>query len=228
VSQGSAAVLTEWHRQLRVHGAIVTCILLILGALGYRVDQANRHTRLHALCDGLTGVANRRCFDETIERETGRAVRNGRPLSLIMLDVDFFKAFNDRYGHAAGDACLRSVARTLRNVLRRPGDMVARYGGEEFAIVLPETDEAGAVRVVNEIEAAVRALAIESGGSSFGVVTLSAGIACWRRQHGPATPAWLIEAADAALYQAKTNGRNAFSVYRTAGAPLTVVEGNAA
>src|ERR1700690_3707382 len=99
VAQNSSDVLSEWYGQLRVHGAIVLSILMVIGALGYRVDQANRATRVQALCDWLTGLANRRCFNETIKREFQRAARSGRPLSLIMVDLDLFKTFNDQYGH---------------------------------------------------------------------------------------------------------------------------------
>jgi hypothetical protein len=150
VAQDSSAVLSDWYGQLRVHGAIVLCILLIIGVLGYRVDQANRATRLQALRDGLTGLANRRCFDQAIERELQRAARNGLPLSLIMVDIDNFKTFNDQYGHPAGDDCLSAVSAAMQGVLRRPGDMAARYGGEEFAILLPETDTAGATRPASQ------------------------------------------------------------------------------
>jgi diguanylate cyclase (GGDEF)-like protein len=212
VAENSAAVLNEWYGQLRVHGAIVLSILMGIGVLGYRVDQANRATRLQALRDGLTGLANRRCFDETIEREFQRAARNRHPLSLIMVDIDLFKTFNDQYGHPAGDACLRAISAAVQGVLRRPGDMAARYGGEEFAILLPETDVAGAVRIVGDMQAAIRALAIRHEAGPLGVVTLSAGVACWCPGRSTATPAWLVEAADAALYDAKALGRNTFTV----------------
>src|SRR6185369_6131383 len=114
VAQDSADILAEWYRQLRVHGTIVLCILGVIGVLGYRVDQANRATRMQALRDGLTGLANRRCFNEAIEREFRRATRHDQPLSLIMADIDLFKAFNDRYGHPAGDSCLRAVSVTVQ------------------------------------------------------------------------------------------------------------------
>ena len=212
VAQNSSAVLSEWYGQLRVHGAIVLSILMVIGLLGYRVDQANRATRLQALRDGLTGLANRRCFDETIEREFQRAARNGRPLSLIMVDIDLFKTFNDQYGHPAGDACLCAISAAVQGVLRRPGDMAARYGGEEFAILLPETDLAGAVQIAGDMQAAIRTLAIRHETGPLGVVTLSAGVASCCPGGLTATPAWLVEAADAALYQAKALGRNTFTV----------------
>jgi diguanylate cyclase len=202
-------VLSEWHGQLRVHAAIVLSILMVIGVLGYRVDQANRAARLQALRDGLTGLANRRCFDETIEREFRRAARNVRPLSLIMVDIDLFKTFNDRYGHPAGDACLRAISAAVQSVLRRPGDMAVRYGGEEFAILLPETDIAGAIQIAGCMQAAIRERAIRHEAGPLGVVTLSAGVASWYPGCLTATPAWLVEAA---LYGAKALGRNTFTV----------------
>jgi diguanylate cyclase (GGDEF)-like protein len=226
VAQDSSAVLSDWYGQLRVHGAIVLSILLVIGVLGYRVDQANRATRLQALRDGLTGLANRRCFNEAIERELQRAARNGLPLSLIMVDIDNFKTFNDQYGHPAGDTCLCAVSAAVQGVLRRPDDMAARYGGEEFAILLPETDTAGAVQIVGDMQAAVRALAIRHEAGPLGVVTLSAGVASWSSGRLIATPGWLVEAADAALYEAKAQGRNTFTVHPggNVGAPATAIE----
>jgi diguanylate cyclase (GGDEF)-like protein len=216
VAQDSAAILSDWHSQLRVHGAIVLCILLAIGLLGYKVDRANRATRMQALRDALTELPNRRCFNETIEREFKRAARNGRPLSLIMVDIDLFKSFNDQYGHPAGDACLRAVSVAVQGVLRRPSDMAARYGGEEIAILLPETDVAGAVQIAAEMLAAVRSQAIRHEASPSGIVTLSAGVASWNPRQRTATWSWLIEVADAALYAAKALGRNTYTVHPTA------------
>ena len=213
VAQDSAATLSEWRSQLRAHGAIVLSILVVIGALGFRVDQANRATRRQALRDGLTGLANRRCFNETIEREFRRAARNGQPLSLIMVDIDLFKSFNDQYGHPAGDACLRAVSAAVQGVLRRPDDVAARYGGEEIAILLPGTDVAGAVKIVRDMSTFVRSLAIPHQASPHGVVTLSAGVASWRPGRRTATWARLVEAADTALYAAKARGRNTFTVH---------------
>jgi diguanylate cyclase (GGDEF)-like protein len=212
VAQNSSAVLDEWYDQLRVHAAIVLSILMAIGVLGYRVDQANRATRLQALRDELTGLANRRCFNETIIREFQRAARSGRPLSLIMVDIDLFKTFNDQYGHPAGDACLSAISAAVQGVLRRPSDMASRYGGEELAILLPEMDIAGAVQIVADMQAAVRRLSIRHEAGPLGIVTLSAGVACWCPGRSSTTPAWLVEAADAALYEAKALGRNTFTV----------------
>ena len=228
VAENSSTILAEWQSQLRVHGAIVICILAVIGVLGYRVDQANRATRVQALRDGLTGLANRRCFNETLEQEFRRAVRNRQSLSLIMADIDLFKSFNDHYGHPAGDACLRAISAAVQDALRRPGDMAARYGGEEIAILLPETDLAGAVQIVGDMRAAVRSLAIRHEASPHDVVTLSAGVASWSPGRRNATPAWLVEVADAALYAAKALGRNTFTVHpnaeATAPAPSIVPE----
>ncbi len=216
VAEDSALILAQWHAQLRVHAAIVLVILAIIGALAWRVDQANRATRIQALRDALTGLANRRCFNETIEREFGRANRHWQPLALIMMDIDLFKSFNDRYGHPAGDDCLRAVGAAVQGVLGRPCDLVARYGGEEIAVLLPDTDLAGAVNVLGHIGLAVRSLAIPHDESPHGIVTMSAGVAVWSPGGRVATTAALIEAADAALYAAKALGRNTFTVHPTA------------
>jgi len=216
VAQDSAVILREWRGQLRVDAAILLCILIFIAVLGYKVDRANRAMQLNALRDGLTELANRRCFNETIEREFKRAARNGRPLSLIMVDIDLFKSFNDRYGHPAGDACLRTISAAAHDALRRPSDLAARYGGEEIAIVLPETDVAGAVQIMTDMLAAVRSRAIPHEGSGYGIVTVSAGIASCNPALGDADCAALIEMADAALYAAKALGRNTFTVHRTA------------
>ena len=214
VAENSSAILREWHGQLRVHGAIVLGVLLVIGVLGYRVDRANRATRVQAFHDGLTGLANRRCFDEMIKLELRRSARNGRPLSLIMMDIDLFKSFNDKYGHPAGDACLRAIGAAVQGVLRRPGDMAARYGGEEFAVLLPETDAAGAAQIAEDILAAVRLLAIRHEIGSHGIVTLSAGVASWYPERPMATPVTLVEMADTALYAAKALGRNTVAIDR--------------
>ncbi|WP_407158408.1 diguanylate cyclase [Bradyrhizobium sp. STM 3557] len=213
VAQDSAIVLREWRGQLIVDSAIMLCVLVLIAVLGYRVDRANRATQLHALRDGLTELANRRCFNETLEREFKRAARSRLPLSLIMVDIDLFKSFNDRYGHPAGDTCLRTISATVQSVLRRPSDLAARYGGEEIAIILPETDVAGAIQIVTDLMLAVRARAIPHEGSAHGIVTVSAGIASCNPARRDADSAQLVEKADAALYAAKALGRNAFTVH---------------
>src|SRR5665647_514584 len=216
VAENRSAILSEWYGQLRVHGAIVLSILIVIGVLGYRVDQANRATQMEAVRDGLTGLANRRCFNETIEREFKRAARIKQPLSLIMVDIDLFKAFNDHFGHPAGDACLRAVSAAVQGILHRPGDTAARYGGEEIAIVLPATDVAGAGQIAADILAAVRSLGIRHEASPHGILTLSAGVASWSPGRQLSTPAALVEMADAALYAAKALGRNTFTIHQDA------------
>jgi diguanylate cyclase (GGDEF)-like protein len=158
--------------------------------------------------DGLTGIANRRRFDNVLDQEWKRAVRSRTPLSLCILDVDHFKRFNDAAGHVAGDDCLRRLAGAAAASLHRPGDLVARYGGEEFALVLPETDAGGAQAVARRVQAAVAALAIphpDSGVEPVVTVSIGAATAVPGAQAGPAL---LVEAADRALYRAKDLGRN--------------------
>ena len=157
--------------------------------------------------DGLTGVANRRCFDERLDVEWRRAARNASPLALLMLDVDHFKRFNDCYGHQTGDECLRQVAAAIKGSLVRPGDVVARYGGEEFACVLPATDFEGALAVGAGIERAVRGLQIPHSQSDVSdVVTLSIGVSMGLPERD-GDPARLLALADAQLYRAKHGGR---------------------
>jgi diguanylate cyclase (GGDEF)-like protein len=165
-----------------------------------------------ARIDGLTQIANRRRFDEYLLQEWGRHIRMQQSLSLLICDVDHFKLYNDANGHQAGDECLKSVAKAL-NQCYRAGDLVARYGGEEFAMVLPQTDRAGAVQVAERARAAVAAAALPHTASPVcGRVTLSIGVACITPQpKGPTDARTLIEAADRHLYLAKHLGRNQVS-----------------
>lgn len=157
--------------------------------------------------DGLCGVYNRRYFDQQLNVEWARAARSNTPLSLIMVDVDHFKLFNDRYGHQAGDDCLRKIALTLKSGLRRPSDLVARYGGEEFACILPETGFENALAMAHEMERMVRAHKIPHAFSqSDGVVTASLGLAT-RTAQGTGDAASLVGLADSQLYLAKQAGR---------------------
>lgn len=172
-----------------------------------KLDSANRElTRLSAV-DGLTGIANRRQFDEVLSREWRRCLRAHEPLSLLMVDVDFFKQYNDGYGHQAGDECLKAVAEALRGKLRRPADIVTRYGGEEFAAILPDTGLEGALLVAEAMRSAVQALGLPHEGSAFDVVTVSIGVASLSPQQAEGMPR-LLGAADWALYEAKRHGRN--------------------
>lgn len=162
--------------------------------------------------DGLTGIANRRYFDEFLEREWQRSRREQVPLALILLDVDYFKHYNDTYGHVAGDQCLRQIAGVLRGVTKRATDLAARYGGEEFALILPNTDQAGAAILGKQILVGVRELGIRNATAvSNQIVTVSLGIAaCIPQDMAP--PDNLVIAADQALYQAKNAGRNQLQV----------------
>lgn len=167
-----------------------------------------------ALEDGLTGLANRRSFDQTLDLEWRKAVRDMSQLSLLLLDLDNFKLFNDEYGHQAGDDCLRSVAAATRSVLTRPDDLACRYGGEEFAVILSGTNADGATEVARRIGHAIEALQIPHlGNSAAPVVTASIGIATALARVGGTMrmPEGLLQAADHALYRAKSEGRNRFS-----------------
>ena len=158
--------------------------------------------------DGLTGIANRRRFDMKLNAEWSRARRSGSPLSLLLIDIDAFKALNDEYGHLRGDECLVTVARTMNSMALRSVDLVARYGGEEFAVILPGTDLPGAMEVGERLRATIQALGVPHNGSRFGqVLTISVGVATT----GPGSRtacSGLVELADRALYRSKTRGRN--------------------
>lgn len=172
-----------------------------------QLEQANARLQRFSYLDGLTGIANRRRFDEYVAEEWRRGSRSGAPLGLILLDIDHFKAYNDTYGHAAGDEVLRRVAQRLSASVHRAEDLVARYGGEEFAVVLPGVTAEGARIVAERICTSVAALGIPHGATGRRVLTVSLGVAAvvpaWN-----ASPAGLIAAADKALYQAKREGRN--------------------
>lgn len=161
-----------------------------------------------AALDGLTGIPNRRQFDETVQREWLRCLRQGVPLSLIMMDIDFFKKYNDAYGHTAGDECLRRVALALKSSVRRAADLMARYGGEEFAAILPDTHSEGAAFVAERIRSSVESEGIPHEYSEVADhVTLSVGAATKIPQMD-STASEIIEAADRMLYEAKDGGRN--------------------
>ncbi len=171
--------------------------------------EANRLLAIQATTDGLTGVANRRSFDQALAREWARLGRDGGPLTLALLDVDCFKAYNDHNGHQAGDECLRAVARAIASRVRGPVDLVARFGGEEFAVILPAAGPDRAAEVLRGALDAIRALAIPHPHSKVGrrVVTASLGHATAH----PAvdlSPADLVQEADRALYEAKALGRD--------------------
>ncbi len=175
------------------------------------LEQLARELEKMSNIDGLTGLANRRCFDDTLVKEW---VRNGRmdaSIGLLMVDIDHFKAYNDTLGHVDGDICLRAVAQAIQGSIHRPGDMAARYGGEEFAIILPDTDYEGAKAVAENIHANISKTCLSHPSSSVGcTVTVSIGVAAGIPTCGT-TPEHLLHAADCALYEAKQSGRNCTS-----------------
>lgn len=171
------------------------------------LEEANAKLERLSNTDGLTGIANRRSFDRILQQEWQRAQRSASPLALVMLDVDHFKLFNDRYGHLAGDDCLRSLAQGLLGEVRRSGELVARYGGEEFVVLMPESDLHVAEEAARRIQDAVRALAIPHADEPSGIVSFSLGVASLAPGIGQ-LPAELLRMADTALYRAKSLGRN--------------------
>jgi len=183
--------LTESHRQLEESNAILQ--------------------RLSTM-DGLTGISNRRHFDETLALQWRSSLRQHTTLSLILLDIDFFKKYNDGYGHQGGDDCLKEVAKTLSETIQRPCDFIARYGGEEFVAILPNTDARGAALMAEQMRANVQAKNIPHAYSSVAShVSISLGVAAMQANES-ATPADLIAKADAALYKAKETGRNRYMI----------------
>ncbi len=166
--------------------------------------RLNEELRKRAETDALTGIANRRRFEEALDEEKRRAVRTGSTLSVGMFDIDYFKSYNDTYGHLQGDECLKKVAQVLSSCARRPGDLAARYGGEEFALLLPETDREGALAMVRSAALGIEQLGIPHEESPFRVVTISAGVASSAGGQKD-----VVLEADRALYAAKASGRNA-------------------
>ncbi|WP_083853541.1 diguanylate cyclase domain-containing protein [Synechococcus sp. PCC 6312] len=213
--------LQQSHPDQAWHPSEVSLLEVIADQLAVAIRQAELYQSLQAanqelsrlaITDDLTQIANRRHFDECLAREWNRLLREQAPLSLVFCDVDDFKAYNDLYGHQTGDECLYLVAQALGTTARRAVDLVARYGGEEFAIILPHTDGAGASRVVENIQATLKALEIPHAASRVSpVVTVSFGISTGRPTP-ESSPVHLLEAADQALYQAKAEGRNTYRI----------------
>lgn len=181
----------------------------VIGAMisEQELEVANARLTELSATDGLTGIANRRAFDTALLAEWSRAARDSADLGLLMIDVDHFKAFNDRYGHPAGDECLRVVAEAAAHCLRRPHDLAARFGGEEFVALLPGTSAKQAMEVAERVLAAVLRAALRHEASAHGCVTVSIGAASISPHPGD-TAQGLIHLADAALYDAKRTGRN--------------------
>lgn len=176
--------------------------------------DATERLRQEATTDALTGLVNRRALDQRLEIEIARSLRANTAISVILLDIDHFKAYNDTYGHLAGDACLKAVSECLGQMFRRPADLVARYGGEEFLVVLPEVDSDGADSLANDYRDVLAALALPHEASSTGRITVSLGIASYTPGETERSAAELIGRADEALYAAKTAGRDRVSAWR--------------
>lgn len=170
--------------------------------------MANEKLNLLAHSDGLTELLTRRAFDQALALEFARGKRSAIPLSLLIIDVDWFKRFNDHYGHPAGDECLRAVAGCMKATARRPTDSAARYGGEEFALILPETDARGAFVIAENLRGKVRDLGLTHAGSEKGIVTVSIGVGTFDPGSAPIEIADLLRRADEALYGAKAAGRD--------------------
>ncbi|MFQ4139257.1 diguanylate cyclase domain-containing protein [Nodosilinea sp. PGN35] len=181
--------------------------------LNQKLKLVNAELNRLATVDGLTEIANRRSFDQALDLEWQRARRQQKFLALILCDIDYFKPYNDNYGHLAGDDCLRQVARVLSGVVNRPGDLVARYGGEEFVLLLPDTDLEGGVEVIEKIQAAIAQCHLPHAFSEVSsTLTLSFGLVCHCPSVKEHSPRELIHRADLALYQAKAQGRNGYAV----------------
>jgi diguanylate cyclase (GGDEF)-like protein len=177
-----------------------------------QIKKINQQLKQLVILDGLTGIPNYRRFTEVLQLEWRRAIRNSRPISIVLIDVDFFKLYNDTYGHQQGDNCLKIIARKLKNTCKRPTDLAARYGGEEFILVLSESDQSGALSLAKQLRSGVENLAIEHKTSTIApCVTISLGCATVTPKAGEEA-ATLIKMADEALYASKKNGRNRITV----------------
>jgi len=211
LGRGDLTARPERQRWAKEFAPLATALREMAQKLAERDSElraANEHLERLALIDPLSGLANRRNFDETLARNWKEATRHRRPVGLLMIDVDHFKLFNDRYGHVEGDACLRRVGKLLTNIACRPGDLPARYGGEEFAVLLPGASLAGARIVAERLRHAVEELCIANADAPLGQVSVSIGLASLVPSLG-GTAQSLIEAADEGLYAAKRSGRNA-------------------
>ncbi|WP_179403258.1 sensor domain-containing diguanylate cyclase [Burkholderia guangdongensis] len=221
VAEAEQDIYAAWRGRAITIGALVAAfgagfiaLSIVLSAQLRRRMRAESELVLLARTDGLTGLNNRRTFGEVLDQEWRRARRARSVFSLLFVDVDRFKAYNDTYGHQAGDDALAAVARCIGENIRRPGDCAARYGGEEFVVLLPNTPITGAEHIAEKIRAAIDELGIEHASSEFGRVTASIGLASWTPEQDSEAGA-VIKAADEALYNAKATGRNKIAQFRT-------------
>jgi diguanylate cyclase (GGDEF)-like protein len=199
---------------------VLAALLCELTRLFGRLSELNEHLQRLSVTDGLTQIANRRGFDDALERAWRDAEREETAISLLMVDIDLFKGFNDTYGHPAGDECLRRVASLINSHARRPYDVAARLGGEEFALLMPRTEEAGAATIAARLRAGIEGLLIPNEASRLGHITISGGIATLRPTAQRDGAAVLTEAADRALYRAKQGGRNRIATWQDIGGTL--------
>jgi diguanylate cyclase (GGDEF)-like protein len=207
-SRNDLSALDLKYHELEGYAAVVQRANHELAVMRQELEESNRLLQHLSTIDTLTGLANRRRFDEAIGREWRRAMRDRTPLSLIFCDIDFFKGYNDTYGHPAGDDCLRRVARCVAEMFSRPADLPARFGGEEFVVLLANTDAPGAVHLAERLRANVEALRLPHSSSPIGpYLTISLGVAATVPPLR-SLPADLIGVADRALYEAKREGRN--------------------
>ena len=221
---GQARGTIGWYAahgvSLLTGAAMLVALMAELAAQAGRVAASNVRLEQMLCLDALSGLHNRRSFETTLEQEWRRGHREQTALSMLMIDIDHFKAFNDRHGHPAGDSCLRRVGAAVAAQVQRPADMVARVGGEEFVVLLPGTEEEGAARVAERVRAAVAATGITHEEARLGRVTVSIGVAT-RRPCGDASErSTLVDAADRALYLAKESGRNLVRAEQLAGERL--------
>ncbi|BAQ46293.1 sensor domain-containing diguanylate cyclase [Methylobacterium aquaticum] len=214
VALSTDEIEAEWRGKALVIGAMLLALCGLTIGLSFLIAwELRRRSEAEAALarlsrtDALTGLPNRRAFEEAFARTFAEARRRGEPLPLLVVDADHFKRYNDRHGHAVGDRVLQGIAGALSASARRPADLVARVGGEEFAILLPGTDAEGAVSVAERVHAAVAGLVVEAEGASVGRITVSVGLALGLPREG-GTPGALFDLADAALYEAKATGRD--------------------
>lgn len=200
------AKVAAMFRLVRMQRALVK-LTEQLNQANEQLNHANQELHRVSMTDGLTGISNRRLFDESLVREWRRCARIHKPLSIVMLDVDYFKKFNDKYGHQAGDECLKAAAKQIATAVPRASDLAARYGGEEFVLILGETDEEGARSVANRIRLQVAGLKVVNEDSPHHYVTVSCGISTVLPSEDKPVEK-LVKSADNALYLAKKQGRN--------------------
>ena len=230
---GKEDIFANWWQEAWGTAAVIGLLIIVLSGFGLRLvrqisvremaeaelrdakrtlENLNRSLELLSLEDSLTGLGNRRRFDIALQAECKHSLRHGTPLALVMIDVDYFKRYNDLYGHPAGDECLRQVGAAVKSARGRAGDVAARYGGEEIAVLLPQTDAAGAFAAAERLRKAVEALGVAHAGNPAGHVTVSIGVASFAPFDDTETPAQFLRRADGALYAAKAAGRNQVSL----------------